>query len=164
MTVLVFLILPSIILAAGSSVTQSAVQVSSHVRTLTFVCVGDDSSGAVANTDTNTANTAFIKGWYLYSVSAFPTSGGTAPDAADVMVYDSDGLDLLGSEDGGTTAYAGLTLVHATLKRKAKPNLYLPRAGLHVNDYPLVTGVLTVDTDNQATASAGWTIVLTFVR
>jgi hypothetical protein len=80
------------------------------------------------------------------------------------MIYDANGLDLLGSIDGGTTAYAGLTLIHATLVRRCLPNLYLPRAGLHVNYYPVVTGTLTLDVDNQATVSADWTIVLTFVR
>ena len=133
-------------------------------RTIVFTCIGDVSNGSIPNTDTSAALTTFIKGWYLYKVEAFPTSGGTAPDAADVMIYDSDGLDLLGSEDGGTTAYAGLTLIHATLKRTCLPNLYLPRAGLHVNFYHPIASVLTLDVDNQGTASADYTIVLTFVK
>jgi len=163
------LLIPVGVFAANSAITQTAGNVydsNNYVaaRTLTFVITGDDGTGAIANTDTSAANTSWIQGWYLYKVEAFPTSGGTAPDVADVMVYDSDGLDLLGSEDGGTTAYAGLTLVHATLKRTCVPNLYLPRAGLHVNYYPMITGTLTLDVDNQATVSANWTIVLTFVR
>lgn len=160
---------PSFLFAAGSSVTQTQdvirnTQGFPSAHTLTFVCTGDDGNGSIVNTDTSTANTSFIKGWYFVSAEAYPTSGGTAPDAADVMIYDANGLDLLGSIDGGTTAYAGLTLIHATLARRCLPNLYLPRAGLHVNYYPVVTGTLTLDVDNQATVSADWTIVLTFVR
>lgn len=149
--------------AAGTA-PQTLEKVSKYIRTITFVCVGDSGNGSIPNTATNTANTAFIRGWYLTKVEAFPTSGGTAPDAADVMIYDSDGLDLLGSEDGGTTAWAGLTLIHATLKRACVPNLYLPRAGLHVNYYPAITGALTLDVDNQGTNDAEATVVLTFVK
>lgn len=166
MTVLLF---ASTTWAAGT-VTQSIVEISKGVYQVTFICIGDSGNGSIPNTDTadNGSNgnvlNGVIRGTLLYRVEAFPTSGGTAPDVADVMIYDSDGLDLLGSEDGGTTAYAGLSLVHATLKRRTIPNLYLPRAGLHSNDYPLIASVLTLDVDNQGTASADWTIVLTFVR
>ncbi len=158
------MLLPVSAVAAGLVVPGKQSPLASDIRTLTFICVGDSVNGSIPNTTTNAQNTGFITGWYLYKVEAFPTSGGTAPDAADVMVYDADGIDLLGSEDGGTTAYAGLTLIHATLKRTCLPNLYLPRAGLHVNFYPEIRGALTIDVDNQATASADWTIVLTFVK
>lgn len=165
----VFLLIPTLLFAAGASVTQTQTVVRNSdgypvSQTLTFICTGDNATGAIANTDTSSANTALITGWYLVSVDAYPTSGGTAPDAADVMIYDANSLDLLGSEDGGTTAYAGLTLLHATLPRRCLPNLYLPRAGIHVNYYPVITGTLTLDVDNQATNSANWTVVLTFAR
>jgi hypothetical protein len=153
---------------AAGTVTQSppdaVAKVSRNIRTITFVCVGDSSNGSIPNTDTNTSNTAFIRGWYLYKIEAFPTLDGTAPDEAHIMIYDSDGLDLLGSEDGGTTPYAGLTMIHATLKRTCLGNLYLPRAGSHVNFFHEIRGVLTLDVDLQGTASADWTIVLTFVK
>lgn len=146
-------------------VTQSEVIAAGRdTRYITFLCTGGINDGSIPDTDINAHNASKIQGWYLYEVEAFPTSGGIAPDAANVMVYDADGLDLLGSEDGGTTAYAGLSLIHATLKRKVIPNLYLPRAGLHVNHWPLVTGTLTLDVDAQATANANYTIRMTFVR
>ena len=158
------LVFSSTLWAAGRIAPGKQAQIASDIRTLTFICVGDSGNGSVPNTTTNTKNTGFITGWYLYKVEVFPTSGGTAPDAADLMIYDADGLDLLGSEDGGTTAFAGLTLVHATLKRATLPNLYLPRDGSHVNFYYEIRGAITLDVDNQGTASADWTIVLTFVK
>jgi len=164
LTLLFVLLFPGFVFAVGTVVQGDVTVVFKNTFTLTFTCTGDAADGSIPNTDVTTANTTKLKGLYLYKVEAFPTSEGTAPNPADVMVYDEDGLDLLGSEDGGTTAYAGLTLVHATLKRTTLPNLYLPRAGNHVNYFPQITGVLTLDVDNQTTASANWTIVLTFVR
>ena len=149
---------------AGAGVWQYPIKkYGDNIQTIVFECIGDG-TGAISNTDTNAENTAAITGWYLYRVQAYPTSGGTAPDAADVMIYDVAGEDLLGSEDGGTTAYNGLNLIHATLTRSTIPDLYIPRAGVHQAFYPGITGALTLDVDNQATASADWTVVLTFTR
>ena len=160
---LILILFVPVLAFADGTVTQTAARVSSHVRTLTFVCTGDASDGSVPNTDTNTANTAFIQGWYLYKVEAFPTSGGVAPDAASVMIWDDGGLDLLGSEDN-LTAYAGLNLVHAASKRACLGNIYLPRAGLHANYHDPIKSALTIHVADQSTASAEYTLVLTFVR
>ncbi len=152
---------------AAGTVTQTLEKVSKNIRTITFVCTGDSGNGSIPNTDTNVPNTAFIRGWHLTKVEAFPTSGGTAPDEADVMIYNANGLyplDLLGSEDFGTTPWAGDALIHATLTQACVPNMHLPRAGLHANYYPEITGVLTLDVDGQGTGSADWTIVLTFEK
>ncbi|MCK5610953.1 hypothetical protein KAR91_54275 [Candidatus Pacearchaeota archaeon] len=166
----VLLVLPVGAYAAGD-VTQGTVidvgevRLNSHpTRTITFLCVGDSGDGSIPNTDLTVANFEKVKGWYLYEVEAYPTSGGPAPDAADVFILDENTIDLLESEDGGTTAYAGLTLIHATLGRVAKPNMYLPRAGLHVNYYPIIKNTITLKVANQGTVSADWTIVMTFVR
>jgi len=90
--------------------------------------------------------------------------GATAPDAASIFLLDADGLDLLGCEDGSTTAYAGLNLIHATLKRACYPNLYLTRAGLHVNYFPTVRSKLTLKIIDQDTANGMFTVRLTFER
>lgn len=136
-----------------------------QAKTITFTCTGDSSDGSVPNTDTSAANTKFVNGWYLYRVEAIPTTSPTIdPDEANVFVYDADGLDLLGSEDGGTTAYAGLSLLHKELAKATLPNVYLSRAGLHVNYFPIIDSVLTLDVDDQATASAAYEVVFTFVR
>lgn len=71
------------------------------------------------STDTDTIQdgvstyTDLIKGRELSKVEAFPTSGGTAPDAANVTVSDSDGLDLLNGN--------GTSLIHATDKKSTYP-------------------------------------------
>lgn len=92
------------------------------------------------------------------------TLDANRPDAASVFVLDVDSLDLLGSEDGSTTAWAGLNLIHATLKRSTLPNLYLPRAGSHSNYFPEITGGLTLKVADQATERAVWYVELIFVE
>ena len=100
----------------------------------------------------------------LYQVEAYPTAGGTAPDAADVFILDADGMDLLGSVDGSTTAYRGLNLIHATLKYATTPDIYHLGQTAHADYHPVVTEALTLKVSNQATARADWTIVLTFIK
>jgi hypothetical protein len=98
--------------------------------------------------------------YYLYTVAAYPTSGGTAPDAADVFILDAKGEDLLGSADAGTTAKNGLNLIHATLKKTTFPySTYLQQAY-----FPFIINNLTLKVSNQATNSANYTIELIFVR
>jgi hypothetical protein len=92
------------------------------------------------------------------------TLDATRPDAASAFIVNENGFDLLGSEDGSTTAYAGLNLIHATLARSTFPNMYLARAGLHSNYFPEITGALTLKQIDQATALAAWTVELTFVK
>jgi len=157
------LLLPGVALAAGD-VVQTAADVSSHVRTLIFTCTGDSGDGSIPDTVTNTANTAYIQGWYLYMVDAFPTSGGVAPDAASVTIFDANGLDLLGSENSGITEYAGLNLIHAASPRRCLPNVHLNRGNTHAAFSPAINGALTLQVADQATHSAEYTLVLTFVR
>lgn len=92
------------------------------------------------------------------------TLDANRPDAASVFVLNANSFDYLGSEDGGTTAWAGLNLVHATLERSTFPNMYLPRAGLHSNWWPEIREALTLQVSDQATARAVWTVELIFVE
>lgn len=164
-------------LGAGSSVTVTKASIKARptssspdtevaFKTVTFTCIGDDGTGAVSNTSTSGTSGVddHILGWYLYSAVAYPTAGGTAPDAADVLIYDENGMDLLGSPDGGTTAYGGLNLIHATLAKISFPYFYQTNLTAYQTYFPLITGSLTLDVDNQATNDATYTIVLTFVR
>lgn len=148
--------------AAAGSVTQTPELFSNgSAFRVTFVCIGSADDGSIPNTAIATDTITALKGtYYLYTVSAYPTSGGTAPDAADVFILDANNEDLLGSADGGTTAKNGLNLIHATLKKTTVPySAYLSQAY-----EPLITGVLTLKVSNQATASADYTIELIFKR
>ena len=120
--------------------------------------------GVPANTAITQQTLAVIAGMYLYTVETWPVSLGTAPDAADVMVYDANGLDLLGSEDGGSTAYNGLNLIDADYARITFPDLYIPRAGGHSSYFPIISSILTLDVDNQGAAGGDYVVELTFIR
>ena len=151
----------------GSVIQGDAVDVgedrlnSNPIRTITFLITAT-AGGIIPDTDLTARNFEKVKGWCFRGVEAYPT-GGTAPSAANVFVLDATGLDLLGSEDGGTTAYNGLNLIHATLKRYCYPNLYTARAGLHMNYIPLVKSLLTLSVSNSS-ANGNITIVLIFSR
>ena len=125
-----------------------------------FYCKGSVDDGAIPNTALFTEYAAAVKGLYLYTVSAYPTAGGTAPDAADVFILDASGQDILGSVDASTTANKGLNLIHATLKKTTFPYSNY----LSMFYFPAVTGALTLKVSNQATVSASYTIELIFVR
>jgi len=168
----VFIAIPGFAFAAGSCTTVPIAlekESPTGIAVVTITCTGDAGAGALTGTVPNTSVPGWIiqyltkkKPYQLVEVQAYPTSGGTAPDAASIFLLDANSLDLLGSEDGSTTPWAGLNLIHATLPRSAFPNKYLPRAGLHANYYPVVTGALTLKTIDQGTASADWTIRLIF--
>ena len=158
--ILAALFLPSLSLAAGSC-TQSVSAYTGGYVIVKLACTGDSTDGSIPNTAIATAAMDLITGThYLYTVSAYPTADGTAPDAADVFILDANGEDLLGSTDGGTTANKGANLIHATLKKTTLPYTH------HLNAayFPAITNALTLKTANQETASANYTIELVFVR
>ena len=154
-----FFLLYSQAWAAGSC-TQELISHPFGGYTIKFLCKGDAATGSIPNTAVFAEYLAAVKGLYLYTISAFPTVGGTAPDAADVFILDTDGQDLLGSVDGSTTANKGLALIHATLKKTTFPYSNY----LSMFYYPAVMGTLTLKVTNQATVSANYTIELVFVR
>ena len=131
-------------LGAGT-VTQGDAKPDADMVTITFTCVGDSVNGAIPDTVTTTANTSIITGLYLYDVEVDP--GATAPDAADVLIKNTGARDLL---DG-----LGVNLVHATATQSM---------GNSMPFFEKITGVITLDVDNQATASATYTVKLTFVK
>lgn len=163
--VVMLMLLPALCWAvAGSCVQTTANYPWSGVRKVIFTCTGSSVDGSLPNTAMSTTNTSFITGYRLEQVDAYPTSGGTAPDAADVFILDATSKDLLGSIDGSTTAYGGLNLIHATLVRSTPPQIYVVGTGLHAYYFPFISGALTLKVANQATASANYTIVLTFYK
>lgn len=129
------------------------------VQRVLFTCTGDASDGSIPNTTISTGVTNAIKGFWLCQVSAYPVSGGTAPDAADVFILDEHSEDLLGSTDN-TTADRGANLIHATLGRSTIPKAAIPAESY----YPKIRGPLTLKVSNQATASAEYVVELVFFR
>jgi len=157
------LLIPSILFAAELVTQSAAEQVASHMWEVKFV-IQTATDGSMTATPLTANNIRKVRGMYLMQVDAFPTSGGTAPDAASVFVYDENAIYYLGSEDGGTTAYAGLNLIHATLAKACIPNMYLTGQATHINYYWPIRGALTVAIADQATSTAHITIILTFVE
>lgn len=151
----------SLTFAAGSC-TQSATQdAAGKFVIVKFVCTGDAANGSIPNTAVSSSIMALVKYKYsLVTVTAYPTSGGTAPDAADVFILDANSRDLLGSLDGSTTANAGANLIHPTLTKSAMP--FNPVVGEAYN--APVTNDLTLKVSNQSTVSANYTVELVFVR
>jgi hypothetical protein len=156
--IIAFSALPS--WATAGSCVQSFTRLLEGVYVVKLVCTGDSTDGSLPDTTISSYYTSSLKGFYLYTISAYPTSGGTAPDAADVFVLDAAGEDLLGSADGGTTANKGANLIHATLKKTTMPySYYLSNAY-----FPSVVGSLVVRVANQSTISANYTIELVFAK
>ena len=164
LAIMAVLLLASNSFAADGTCTQTDVKkYTGGAVVVQMKCTGSSSDGSLpaAGIPLSADNMALVEGThYLYTVSAYPTSGGAAPDAADVFILDANGEDLLGSTDGGTTPNKGANLIHATLKKTTFPYTHY----LSSPYFPAVTNTLKLKVLNQATASANYTIELTFVR
>lgn len=147
----VIMLMASNLWAAGSCTQTLSDTANPIMKKLTFVCTGDATDGSIPNTDISAANIAALEGFYLYMVSAYPTSGGTAPDAADVTILQGT-YDVLGGK--------GVNLIHASNRQDVYPySLYMTTWR-----YWPITTTLTLAVANQATISANYTIELIFVR
>lgn len=149
--------------AAESVVEGNLEQSGPGIYEVAFTITTAADGNIVATAFSNTL-IASLKGKYFLQVDAFPTSGGTAPDAADVILKDENGIYYLGSIDDGSTAYAGLNLIHATIPKSCIPNMYLTGQTTHINYYWPVRGALTFDIINQGTDSADITLIFVFVE
>ncbi|MEN6623611.1 MAG: hypothetical protein ABFD50_18955 [Smithella sp.] len=157
LAIIILFFLTGNLFAAPGSCKQFPETTTDGFVVVKILCTGDSSNGSIPNT---TIAIDTMGKLFLYTVSAYPTAGGTAPDAADVFILDANGEDLLGSVDGGTTANKGANLIHATLKKTTMPySGYLSQIY-----FAPVTGILTLKVANQATASANYTIELVFTR
>ena len=149
---IVALAFPTFSWAAGSCVQSAARDAAGTTILIKFVCTGDSGNGSIPNTDINAVNMALVLNKsYLYTVTAYPTSGGTAPDAADVSVY-MNGMDLLGAK--------GVNLIHATATYDTFPYSTF----MSSYRYPAIVSTVQVRVANQSTNSANYTIELLFVK
>jgi hypothetical protein len=139
---------------------SASMSVGNPIVSLKFTCTADNEDGTIPNQTVTTANMNKLKGQYfLYLVSAYPVTGesAVAPDAADVLILDAAGFDLLGSTDG-STAVKGAGLIDATLKKTVAP--YLSSAPAWY--FPPIMSTLTLVVSGQATHSATYVVELTF--
>ena len=139
-------------LGAAGSCTETVEAWTGGFVTVRLACTGDSANGSIPTITISTDTMNLVKGThYLYQVKAYPTSGGTAPDAADVTV-NMNGADLLGGK--------GVNLIHATATYDTLPY----SAFMSTYRYPAINGTVTVAVANQATNSANYTIELIFAR
>lgn len=131
----------------AGTVTQSHERVTKNYYIIKFTCTGD-SDGTIPDTDTDTENTEIIKGKQLIAVITRPTSGGTAPDAADVLIKTEGARDLLGGK--------GVNLIHATAEQSCTPYNTFTSCW----EYPILSGPITLDVDKQETGSADYEVEL----
>jgi hypothetical protein len=151
LTILALLLLPSMLYAAGSC-TETIKNYTGGMVIVSFACTGDSANGSIPAKAFSAAAMALIEGTHwLAQVKVYPTTGGTAPDAADVTVT-MNGMDLLGGK--------GVNLIHATATQDTLP--YSSFMALY--RYPPVTDTITTAVANQGTGSANWTIDHIFSR
>jgi hypothetical protein len=93
--------------------------------------------------------TELIKGRNFKMIESLPTSGGTAPAAANVTVKNANGLDLLNGN--------GTSLIHATAAQAAYPMIDGQPATIPV------PGALTIGVSTMTNNGSDETLILTFV-
>lgn len=146
-TVLLLLVMSATAYAAGTVTVSGSWQdrYGTQMYVVKFVCTGDAANGSIPTTTIPDSIMSEIKGMFLYIVSAYPTAGGTAPDAADITVLDGT-FDVLGAK--------GVNLIHAT----ARQDVYPYSTFMSNWRYWPITGGLSLAIANQATNSANYTV------
>ena len=176
--VLMILLISASAYGAIGSCVGTLKEAGGDTRCLDIVLVCTGGTGAETGTvtawetdDTNTfinsptgaaiSITAALKNaYYLLGVEAYPTAGGTAPaSGGNVLVKNKNGLDWLGSIDG-TTAYRGLSLIHATIPRGVQPDQYNAGQSTHLPFTPRLWGNQTVSVTGHTTSGGQFTIEL----
>lgn len=138
--------------ATAGSCTETVYDPYGGAVIVTLTCTGDSTNGSLpTQTISSAVITLLDSKYYLYNVKAYPTSGGKAPDAADVTV-NMDGQDLLGGK--------GTNLIPASGANDTAPY----SAFTSTWRYPLITSALTVIVANEATTSCNYTIELIFKK
>ena len=126
-------------------VTQSHERITKNYYIITFTCTSH-TDGTIPNTDSDDANTEIMKGKQLIAVITKP--GTTAPEAADVLIKNEGGRDLLGGK--------GTNLIHATAEQSCTPYNTFTSCW----EYPFIYGPLTLDVNNQSNNGAKYTVEL----
>lgn len=141
-----FAVVGTCVVTEDKIVVQGQAQGQYVKKTFTLTCTGGTAgdAGTVANV-TLASNT--VKGWYLYSGETNPGNGTPPTSLYDIVINDSDGVDLAG----------GL------LMNRSQTATELVNIGTGAYGYPLVTGDLTIVHSGQTVISATWTLIITLV-
>jgi hypothetical protein len=156
------LIMPFICHAAGSCTQTMKYTSNPSVRAISLVCTGDAVNGSIPDQVLPSTVLADVEGYYLYSVTAYPTAGGTAPNGGNVVILDDRGEDWLGSADGGTTPVKGLSLINTTYTNTTLPFSHFTGTWCYFAVKNKTT--LTIKVTGQTTANANYTLELTFAK
>jgi hypothetical protein len=146
-------------MAAGSSVTLADAFIKNQrghepvFYVITATCVGDDTTGAIADTDIADGETGITLegpiGWCLYKVIADP--GTTTPDDdTDVIIKDTGGNDLLNGNGTGMLDATATNATHPAIDGQAARQ-------------PII-GTITLDVNGQTAVDALYVITLIFIR
>lgn len=115
-------------------------------KAFTLTCTGG--TGAEAGTVSNvTLASNTVKGWYLYSGETNPGNGTPPTSLYDIVINDTDGVDLAG----------GL------LMNRSQTVTELVNLGTGAYGYPLVTGDLTIVHSGNTVISSTWILIITLV-
>ena len=140
------LLAPAMVSAADFLLQNPVVKINENMRMLVI----NGKGAAPAACTTNTENTRDVTGFYLIKVIADP--GAVVPDAADVLVSDTGGEDMLEGD--------GVNLIHAANTQ----SIYTADASnLRIKGIPIL-GAITISVANQGTADALYDITLVFDR
>lgn len=136
---------------AAGTITQALTNLgSTGAKVLTFTCTASADAATYPSTDTSTEITAAILGMCIAEVRTNP--GGTAPTAAyDIVINDTDGIDLMGGALANRSATASERVVPA-----------LNAVGTYGST--LIDGTLTLVITNNAVNSAGIVVKVFLTR
>lgn len=149
--ILVLLFTTSAFAAVPGKVYQKIRFLNENMRVVIFQCIGNSGDGTIPDTDTNKEITRMITGWYLVKVLAVP--GATTPTAlSDVYIKDTFGEDLLEGD--------GVDILDDVDAESIYPR---DASSLTTRGIP-ITGVITLDIDNQNKVLGLYEIQLVFDR
>jgi hypothetical protein len=137
--------------AEGTASTPTITSVGNTMKVVAITYKGDSSTGSVPAVTLSSTAMAEVKGYFLYSVRAYPVSDGTAPDPAKVAVKNPR-KDLLGDQGDGLVPASG-------------ENEMVPYNAFKGRDfYPVIVDPLTIEVTGQDTPEADFIVEIIAVR
>jgi len=151
MLIVLVMATPSLVWATAGACTQHTDVLGNGSVKVGFVCTGSSLDGSIPTQTFDSTAMKEVKGIYLYQVVVKPLAGGTAPDAA-TLVVNMEGQDVLGGK--------GANIIHATATQDTLPYSTF----MSSYRYPIITDTITFAVTGQDTHSAQYVIDYIFVR